>query len=75
MDENQVREAVQLPVWWAHPRFTRMNIELTIHKNQFEEFREAGARLLNAAASGRTYLELAVPDCRASGGGVASAND
>jgi hypothetical protein len=27
-----------------------MNIALTIHKNQFEEFREAGATSLNAAA-------------------------
>jgi hypothetical protein len=42
--------------WWAHFKFTPINIALTIHKNQFEEFREAGATLLNAAALGRTYL-------------------
>ena len=36
--------------WWAHFKFTLINIALTIHKNQFEEFREAGATLLNAAA-------------------------
>jgi len=23
--------------WWAHPEFTRVNIELTIRKNQMEE--------------------------------------
>jgi hypothetical protein len=61
--------------WWAHFEFTRINITPTVLRKEFEEFREAGATLLNAAASGRTYLELAVPDCRASGGGVASAND
>ena len=36
--------------WWAHFTFTPINIALTIHKNQFEEFREAGATVLNAAA-------------------------
>jgi hypothetical protein len=29
--------------WWAHFKFTSINIELTIHKNQFEERRIPGA--------------------------------
>jgi hypothetical protein len=36
--------------WWAHLNLTRINIELNIQKNQVEEFSEAGATLLNAAA-------------------------
>src|SRR5438309_1287856 len=37
--------------WWAHPEFTRMNIELTILPKKFEDLREARATLVNAAAS------------------------
>jgi hypothetical protein len=36
--------------WWAHFESTRINIEPTILRKKIEEFREAGATLLNAAA-------------------------
>ena len=36
--------------WWAHFEFTLMNIAPTILRKKIEEFREAGATLLNAAA-------------------------
>jgi hypothetical protein len=29
--------------WWAHFKFTLINIALTIHKNQFEDAREVSA--------------------------------
>jgi hypothetical protein len=33
--------------WWAHFEFTRINIELIVLKNKFEDLREARAVLLN----------------------------
>jgi hypothetical protein len=39
----------------AHRTFTRINIEPIILGKKVEEFREAGATLLNAAAFVRTY--------------------
>ena len=30
-------------MWWAHPGFTRINIELTILTNGIEDAREVGA--------------------------------
>ncbi len=38
--------------WWAHPRFTRINIKLTIFKNQIEE-------LMNVQGIGeKSFLKL-----------------
>jgi hypothetical protein len=36
--------------WWAHFELTRINITPTILRKKIEEFSEAGATLLNAAA-------------------------
>ena len=36
--------------WWAQFEFARINIAPTILRKKIEEFREAGATLLNAAA-------------------------
>jgi hypothetical protein len=46
---------------WAHFEFTRINIEPTILHKKIEEFREAGATLLNAAAFIVTYAVSGEP--------------
>jgi hypothetical protein len=40
--------------WWAHFELTRINIGPIILRKKIEEFRDAGATLLNAAASARS---------------------
>jgi hypothetical protein len=41
--------------WWAHFKFTLINIALTIPKNQFEDVREAGAFTVRTGDVGKPY--------------------
>jgi hypothetical protein len=35
--EQAYSSPIPTPYWWAHSAFTRINIELTIQKNQIED--------------------------------------
>ena len=41
--------------WWARLESTRMNTELTIPRNQFEEVRQLGAFMVRMAKVGKPY--------------------
>jgi hypothetical protein len=43
-------EPAQAQTWWAQVEFTRINIAPTILQKQLEDAREAGAKLVKAAA-------------------------
>ena len=49
--------------WWAHSRFTRGNIALTILKNQIEDLRQLGAFMVRMADVGKPYRLARVNAC------------